>query len=43
MSRPELVIPVADLERGPKQVEFTLSQAWLTRALEGTDASVTPV
>lgn len=41
MSRPELVIPVADLERGPKQVEFTLSQAWLTRALEGTEASIT--
>jgi uncharacterized protein len=40
MSRPELVIPVADLDRGPKQVEFTLSTAWLTRALEGTEASV---
>jgi uncharacterized metal-binding protein YceD (DUF177 family) len=40
MSRPELVVPVADLERGPKHVEFGLSEAWLRRALEGTDASV---
>ena len=41
MSTPELVVPVADLERGPKHVEFVLSDAWLRRALEGTDASVT--
>ncbi len=41
MSRPELVVPVADLERGPKHVEFALSEAWLRRALEGTDATVT--
>jgi uncharacterized metal-binding protein YceD (DUF177 family) len=40
MSRPELVVPVADLERGPKHVEFTLSEAWLRRALEDTDASI---
>jgi uncharacterized metal-binding protein YceD (DUF177 family) len=40
MSRPELVVPVADLERGPKHVTFELSEAWLRRALEGTDASV---
>jgi uncharacterized metal-binding protein YceD (DUF177 family) len=40
MSRPELVIPVADLDRGPKHVEFVLSEAWLRRALEDTDASV---
>jgi uncharacterized metal-binding protein YceD (DUF177 family) len=40
MSRPELVVPVADLERGPKHVEFLLSEAWLHRALEGTGASV---
>ena len=40
MSRPELVIPVADLDRGPKHVEFVLSEAWLRRALEGTEASV---
>jgi uncharacterized metal-binding protein YceD (DUF177 family) len=41
MSRPELVVPVADLERGPKHVEFSLSEAWLRRALEDTDASIT--
>ena len=40
MSRPELVIPVADLERGAKHVEFVLSEAWLRRALEDTDATV---
>jgi uncharacterized metal-binding protein YceD (DUF177 family) len=40
MSRPELVIPVADLDRGPKQVEFVLSDAWLRRALEDTGASI---
>lgn len=39
MSRPELVIPVADLERGAKHVEFVLSEAWLRRALEDTDAT----
>src|SRR5258706_12454943 len=41
MSRPELVVPVADLERGPKHVEFVLSDAWLRRALEGTGGIVT--
>jgi uncharacterized metal-binding protein YceD (DUF177 family) len=41
MSRPELVIPVADLEQGPKHAEFVLSESWLRRALEGTDATVT--
>jgi uncharacterized metal-binding protein YceD (DUF177 family) len=41
MSRPELVIPVADLERGAKQAEFTLTEGWLRRALEGTDATTT--
>jgi uncharacterized metal-binding protein YceD (DUF177 family) len=41
MSRPELVIPVADLDRGAKHVEFVLSEAWLRRTLEGTDATVT--
>jgi uncharacterized protein len=41
MSHPELVVPVADLERGPKHVTFSLSEPWLRRALEGTDASAT--
>ncbi len=40
MSRPELVVPVADLDRGPKHAEFVLSEAWLRRALERTDASI---
>src|SRR4051794_33928814 len=40
MSRPELVIPLADLERGPKRAEFILSEPWLRRALEGTDATI---
>jgi uncharacterized metal-binding protein YceD (DUF177 family) len=40
MSRPELVIPVADLEQGPKHAEFVLSEAWLRRALQDTDATV---
>jgi uncharacterized metal-binding protein YceD (DUF177 family) len=41
MSRPELVIPVADLERGPKHAEFVLSEAWLRRTLEDSDATAT--
>ena len=41
MSHPELLVPVADLERGPKHVVFELSEPWLRRALEGTDASTT--
>ena len=39
MSRPELVIPVADLERGPKHAEFTLSEGWLRRALQDSGAT----
>lgn len=41
MAQPELVIPVADLERGPKHAQFVLSEAWLRRTLSDTDA--TPV
>jgi uncharacterized metal-binding protein YceD (DUF177 family) len=40
MSRPELVISVADLEQGPKHVEFVLSEAWLRRALAETEATI---
>lgn len=40
MSRPELVVPVADLERGAKHVEFVLTEAWLRRALEDTGATI---
>lgn len=39
MSKNLLVVPVADLERGPRDVEWELGEAWLGRALEGTDAS----
>jgi uncharacterized protein len=43
MTSPEFVIPVADLERGAKHVEYVLSEAWLRRALEDTGATpVTP-
>ena len=39
MSKPVFVVPVADLERGPRTVTFTLDEAWLRHALEGTDAT----
>ncbi|MCC6903688.1 MAG: DUF177 domain-containing protein [Polyangiaceae bacterium] len=38
MSKPLLVVPIADLEQGPKSVEWELGEGWLSRALEGTDA-----
>jgi uncharacterized metal-binding protein YceD (DUF177 family) len=37
--KPVFVVPVADLERGPRTVTFTLDEAWLRQALEGTDAT----
>lgn len=39
MSKPTFTVPLADLERGPRQVEWELGVAWLGRALEGTDAT----
>jgi uncharacterized protein len=33
------IVLVADIERGPHTVTFTLDEAWLRQALEGTDAS----
>jgi uncharacterized protein len=33
------VVPVADVERGPRTVSFTLEEAWLREALEGTEAT----
>ncbi len=39
MVKPAFVVPVADLERGPRTVTFTLDEAWLRQALEGTDAT----
>ena len=39
MPKPVFIVPVADLERGPRTVTFTLDEAWLRQALEGTDAT----
>jgi uncharacterized metal-binding protein YceD (DUF177 family) len=33
------VVPLADIERGPRTVTFTLDEAWLSAAFEGTDAT----
>jgi uncharacterized metal-binding protein YceD (DUF177 family) len=38
VSRPEFAVAVADLENGPKIVDFTISEAWLRSALEDTQA-----
>ena len=39
MSKALFVVPVADVERGPRTVSFTLDEAWLREALEGTEAT----
>lgn len=39
VSEPAFVVRIADLERGPKEVTWSLSLPWLALALEGTDAS----
>lgn len=39
MSKPAFTVPLADLERGPRDVEWQLGEAWLARAFEGTDAT----
>ena len=41
MQTPSFVVRLADLERGPKEVTFTLSEDWLTRELE--DANAVPL
>jgi uncharacterized protein len=41
MPTPSFVVRLADLERGPKQVTFTLSEEWLSREL--TDAHAVPL
>jgi uncharacterized metal-binding protein YceD (DUF177 family) len=33
------VVPVADVERGPRTVSFTLDEAWLREAFSGTEAT----
>ncbi|MET0793858.1 MAG: hypothetical protein ABW061_20230 [Polyangiaceae bacterium] len=39
MTKASFIVPVADLERGPRTLTFTLDEAWLREALEGTDAT----
>ena len=39
MTKPVFVVPLADIERGPRTVTFTLDEAWLSDAFEGTDAT----
>jgi len=39
VSKASFTVPVADIERGPRTVTFTLDEAWLRQALEGTDAT----
>ena len=39
MTKALFVVPVADVERGPRTVSFTLDEAWLLAALEGTEAT----
>lgn len=36
---PALVIPVADLDDGPRSVRFDLTETWLAAALESTEAA----
>lgn len=39
MTKASFVVPVADIERGPRTVTFALDEAWLSQALEGTEAT----
>ena len=39
MTKAAFVVPLADIERGPRTVNFTLDEAWLRDAFEGTDAT----
>lgn len=38
VSKPSFVVKLADLERGPKSVEWEIPEAWLRAALGGTEA-----
>ncbi len=40
MSESEFVVPLADLESGPKHLESAISEAWLKHAFEDTEATV---
>jgi hypothetical protein len=39
VTKAQFLVPVADVERGPRTVSFTLDEAWLREALEGTEAT----
>lgn len=39
MTKASFVVPVADIERGPRTLTFALDEAWLSVAFEGTDAA----
>jgi DUF177 domain-containing protein len=39
VTKAKFLVPVADVERGPRTVTFTLDEAWLREALEGTEAT----
>lgn len=39
MNKPHFVVPLSDLEWGPKAVSFELGEGWLRQALEGTEAT----
>ncbi|HYP98599.1 MAG TPA: DUF177 domain-containing protein [Polyangiaceae bacterium] len=39
MTKALFVVPVADVERGPRTVSFTLDEAWLREVFEGTEAT----
>lgn len=39
MTTPHFVVPLADLEDGPRRVRWGITTDWLRRALEGTEAT----
>jgi len=39
VSRPDFIVPLADLERGPRNARFVIGETWLRNALEGTEAT----
>jgi len=38
VSKPQFVVALPDLERGPKEVSWRLDRGWVRHVLEGTDA-----
>lgn len=39
MSQGLFVVPLPDLERGPREIVWTLTEAWLGRTFDGSDAT----